>query len=299
MSNDSPSQPEKWAWLIWIKQNSTWLAPTVAIVLSAGGLYHAISKATFDREKEIRHAWQSAIVFGIIENTFVNDNKAQKGISVAEIRKQYEIAAHNAVAFREVGLSKDDLSDTALKRVLMDLLEKGLIVQIPPGDRYAIRLDTVNPRLDRINIQNELKFAIIHELTIKPGTTSAELSNFVLDKTGARQEEFNYVLNEMLAFHMIIVTTDSKDPRKKMMLWTAANCPTCGFFNPNETLEPNSKDIPMPDITIPSSLLEAINKSNQKREILEYLYNPTVPLASRMSYLETVRDTLLPGDRKK
>jgi hypothetical protein len=52
-------------------------------------------------------------------------------------------------------------------------------------------------------------------------------------------------------------------------------------------------------IEIPKNLMEAINKSDQKAQILDYLNNPAVPRENRVQYLETVRQTLLPNEPKK
>ena len=51
-------------------------------------------------------------------------------------------------------------------------------------------------------------------------------------------------------------------------------------------------------IEIPAPLKAAIDKSEQKQQILDYLANTTVPREQRVQYLETVRQTLL-GDTKK
>ena len=48
------------------------------------------------------------------------------------------------------------------------------------------------------------------------------------------------------------------------------------------------------EIEIPDNLRDAIDKSDQKRPILEYLNNSAVPREMRIQYLETVRQTLLP-----
>jgi hypothetical protein len=56
------------------------------------------------------------------------------------------------------------------------------------------------------------------------------------------------------------------------------------------------------EIEIADNLRDAIDKSAQKRQIMEYLNNSAVPREKRIQYLETVRQTMLPnskpGERK-
>lgn len=49
---------------------------------------------------------------------------------------------------------------------------------------------------------------------------------------------------------------------------------------------------------IPPRVLQAIMKSDQRAAILDYLNNTHVPLGMRQQYLETVRQTLLPDEKK-
>jgi len=52
-------------------------------------------------------------------------------------------------------------------------------------------------------------------------------------------------------------------------------------------------------IEISPALQEAINKSDQKKEIMDYLNNTAVPREQRLTYLEQIRQTLLPDSKKE
>lgn len=51
-------------------------------------------------------------------------------------------------------------------------------------------------------------------------------------------------------------------------------------------------------IDIPAPLKDAIDKSEQKTQIYEYLNNTSVPREKRIQYLATVRQTLMPDEKK-
>jgi len=65
---------------------------------------------------------------------------------------------------------------------------------------------------------------------------------------------------------------------------------------PEKKVEEKKAEAP---IQIPANLQDAINKSDQKTQIMDYLNNTAVPREKRIEYLETVRQTLLPDSKKE
>jgi len=57
--------------------------------------------------------------------------------------------------------------------------------------------------------------------------------------------------------------------------------------------QPNRNSSVEARIEIPADLQDAIDKSDQKTQIADYLNNTSIPRATRLEYLQTVRQTLL------
>jgi hypothetical protein len=225
----------------WMWKNGAKLAPwiqllafvvtTISLIVSIRSLNHSFEVSKKSADANTIHNWQRVVVYEIITEK-VKANEGKKPVPFSDIKTAYNNAAGNERSFaRQIGLSADHVSDPALKKILLELQKDMLINEVPPGDQYSTLQIPLDPRSIRRPIQSDMEFVMIHELTINPGKhTSNELSQIVLHATQARQDEYNYTLNQLLGNGLVTVTTDAKSP-KRIVLWTRANCPTCPLYD--------------------------------------------------------------------
>jgi len=183
--------------------------------------------------------WQKAIVFSIIQERYLSNNVP---VSLADITHHYEqkVAADAAIT-RKYSLTKDDLDSITLQKLLIDLASANQIYQVHPGGKYAIQLIVPNPRLPRSFQENEIKYTVLNILTTEAGRyTVQDIDQRVQQTLGAKSEEYNFVINQLLSTGMITVAFDKADKTRKV-LYTAANCPTC----PHVYMEPPAL-VPLP-----------------------------------------------------
>lgn len=179
-------------------------------------------RSEVERQKEERQtkvlAWQKIIVFKIIEKGYY-ESKQKGGWNFDVIKGKY---VTEAATVQGIDLKKEELSDLALKRIILDLMANQLIFQTV-DEHFIINAALMNPRFDRTYSIEEVKYEIMNLITTEGGKYTVEAVGQKIHQklAGTKPEEYNYVINNLIATRMLEITTE-KDQK---VLWTAASRP--------------------------------------------------------------------------
>lgn len=191
---------------------------------TSSGLYEAeLVKMREASEKEIaekrgekKSSWQHTIVYKIIEDGM---KTKWNGMTLDEIKGKYR---EEAVAVKEVDLTKDDLDELTIRKIVIGLIETSL-VYTTVEDRYVVQKSTVNSKEDlrRGLTNNQVAYAVLNILARDSDAgkhTVAELGQIIMEKIKTTTpEEYNTIMAELAALHYVIIE-DKK-------VWSAANPP--------------------------------------------------------------------------
>jgi hypothetical protein len=189
----------------WWKTASV-IVSIIALVVSAAGwavVYLTIQKDAAQKRETQKQHWQQVIIYKIIKD----GTKKQPTMGFEDIRQKYlsEAAASNIVE-----LTKEELQPHELDRILLELMASNM-VYLNIDDNYTVQRTSTYKRADRVFIEEDAKYAILHELTINPGKhTAAELYQAIQKATSLTAEEYNALLNQLMASKMVIVGLDFK-----------------------------------------------------------------------------------------
>lgn len=133
---------------------------TATILAVAGGLIAIVKYFSERREKELRE-WQKVVIYKILRRT------EMESVKFTELLKSYRSEAQ---AFRDIDLSKKEISEDSLRRVLVELTSSG-VVKMDPMDSFKLNiaqekpdptelLKKVNDELVRLVGQNPYAYTI-------------------------------------------------------------------------------------------------------------------------------------------
>jgi hypothetical protein len=153
----------------------TQLVATLVGIL--GGLL-ALKKHFSDRrEKELRE-WQKVVVYKIFRR------KEMTSVAFAEVLEKYR---SEAFAFADVEIKKKEISEDALRRILLELSSSN-ILSLAPGDSFQLAVKV--PKLDLAEKAELMSKALVQVVGSHPNLyTLDEVAKQVAEKTG-----FDFVL---------------------------------------------------------------------------------------------------------
>ena len=211
--------------------NVTAIASSITAMVAFAMAYWNINVLhdTFERDRKLD--WQKTLVYSIIEDGFLIENKGQSGLTFAQIQERYRKKVGDQITFyKQFKLSAQDLDDTTLRRLLLEL-QAASQVNYHSNKTYSVALFLLNPRSERSLVETEIKYAILNVLTIDKGKYTAEELRFRIDKRfTSDQEGYNFVINYLFSQNMIVADFD-KENKSRKVLYTIANCPRCPFVS--------------------------------------------------------------------
>jgi hypothetical protein len=226
----APLEAGKPGWQSWMKVN--WI-PVVGTLIAVGSLVTAyfsmqatlVSARTaadnlrnvIEREQQQKRddkvaTWQQVIVYKVIEE---GTKSGDRSIPFESIRQRYMTEAASAAA---VDLKKDELNPLVLRKILQDLMALQLVYQTL-DDNYVIQRSATNPRVDRVFLEDNAKYAILNLLSREGGKYAIhDLSQIITDQFKITNEEFHSLVNQLMAANMVLVGDDKK-------LWSLISIP--------------------------------------------------------------------------
>lgn len=175
-------------------------------------IHVAIGREHELHDKERIQRWQEVIVYKIIAE---GTKTGERTISFDEISKSYVTAATQSDF---VELKKEELQPLTLHRILQNLIALQLVFQTL-DDKYAIQRSSLNPRADRAILEEQAKYEILNLLSREGGKhTYLELSQIITDRRKISNEEYNTIMNQLMASNLVLVGADMK-------LWSISSVP--------------------------------------------------------------------------
>ena len=176
---------------------TTEISAAVAALTLLVGVYKAWRRFDADRLRD----WQKVVVYNIIEKSF------PQPVDFDQIRSRY---LETVQAFGEFSIPRKNIRDSALVRVLLDLLESGVVARIGDG-RYTIPVAGPSNQelLDRMRRMNALADAVLTVLSSDSGRYNRdELRNRLGQQFQFTIGEFEGLLAEMAAKGVIVIRDD-------------------------------------------------------------------------------------------
>jgi hypothetical protein len=122
------------------------------------GLYKYFSNK---REKELRE-WQKVVIYKIFRQNEL------KTIGFTDILEKYRIEAQ---ASMDIDLKKNEISEDALRRILLELVSSN-IIRMEPSDSFRIKLSVEKP--DLLDIFHKINKELVQMVGQNPFTYSIE-----------------------------------------------------------------------------------------------------------------------------
>jgi hypothetical protein len=149
------------------------LVKSVAAVLGVFGAGLGIAKYLSEkREKEVRE-WQKVVLYKILQQS------EQPTMTFASLLEKYRLEAQ---AFADANLKKGEISEDALRRVLLELVSAN-IAQLEPSGSF--RLKIVQAKVDQQELQHRLNVELARVVGPNPHTyTIDEVAKEIAPKLG-------------------------------------------------------------------------------------------------------------------
>lgn len=143
-----------------------------AIAAIVGGTIGLIKFLTDKREKEVRE-WQKVVLYRILRQDELNP------MAFTTLLEKYRVEAQ---AFVNVDLKKGEISEDALRRVLLELVSSNVVSLEPSG---AFRLKIATTTVDQYELLNRLNAELAKIVGANPHTyTIDEIAKEISPKIG-------------------------------------------------------------------------------------------------------------------
>jgi hypothetical protein len=183
----------------------------IAIGAMAASWYNVsntVSKELAEKRKGAMLDWQRVVVYKIIEAGTKDKDKDNDGsMSFETIRQQY---VTEAAAADGISLPKGELQPWSLRRILLDLIMTQAVYQ-SHDDKYCIQRSYTNPRAGRTFLEEQANYTILNLLSREGGKHDfLELGQIVTDKLKITNEEYNSIMNQLMASNLVLVGLNKK-----------------------------------------------------------------------------------------
>jgi hypothetical protein len=164
----------------------------------SGGLFGLYKYFSDKREKELRE-WQKVVIYKIFRQ------KEMEALSFSLILEKYQIAAQ---AFIDIDLKKKEISEDALRRVLLELASSGILT-IKPLDAFQLKVVVDKP--DPLDKFNKINQALVEMVAKNPYVyTLDEVLKEIAPKVGEEIPLLRTSLKQSIAQGIFVVNKEGK-----------------------------------------------------------------------------------------
>jgi hypothetical protein len=180
------------------------------------GVIAALNKTAAEREEKLKESWQASKVYDILERG-TSDKEKWGGLTFEEVKAKY---SEEVTAEQDVRLGKDDLQPKVLKRILIGMIETGLVSRTI-DDRYIIQRYGVNTKESVLQAANG---PATSRLILR--LLATEAGKYTVDKLGTKlatnfktdAEEYYATINSLKVTGLIVIDSDDR-------VWSAVSPP--------------------------------------------------------------------------
>jgi hypothetical protein len=171
---------------------------TAAVIGVAGGLVGLYKYLSEKREKELRE-WQKVIIYRIFRQDELSS------LTFSRILEKYRIEAQ---AIRDFDLNKKEISEDALRRVLLELSSSG-ILNLVPSDSFKLKVEV--PKLDVTERFEQFNSELFNLIGSSPFVyTLEDVANRLADKIGIAPLRLQADMNNFVGQGQLVMNEDRR-----------------------------------------------------------------------------------------